>query len=139
MRKITLLFLSFAMTVLSMVTLSACSSPESVAQDFVDGINEQKAAFSQSGVIFEGAKIDGKKIVITIKMDLEFGALKETMEASMKSQLSASALVSQFGALDKAVFNKIVEGGYSMVYCYKDSTGDSINIEISNAELKAAI
>lgn len=139
MKKISVLFLSFTVAVLSMVSLSSCSSPESVAQDFVEEINKQKAAFSQAGLTLEGAKIEGKKIVITTKMDIVFGEMKAIMEESMKSKLSASALASQFGTMDKAVFKKLIEGGYSIVYCYKDSTGDLINIEISNAELKAAI
>lgn len=138
MKKISVLLLSLTIAVLGLVSLNSCTqSPDSLAQDIVEEFNKQKAAYSQGGMELEEAKLDGKKIVMTLKMPVEFGAMKETIETSLKSQLTASALSTQFGSVD--VLKTLIEGGYSFVYCYKDSTGDSIDVEISNADLKSEI
>lgn len=141
MKKIINLILSFTFAALCMVSVSSCSSSDSLAQEFVDQINSQKSALSQPGVSIDGAKIEGKQIVITISMEIEFGEMisKEAFVASCKSQLNASSLVSQFGVVDKAVIKSIADGGYSIVYRYLDSKGESAEIEITNSDLKAAL
>ena len=134
--------LSLVVVLLGVVAVNSCtSSPSPSAQHFVDEVNAQKDVYSQPGAICEGAKVDGKKVVITINADFEYGAElpKAEVAKNVKSALLASMFVEEISVEDKLRFKEFVNDGYSIVYHYKDIKGDIAEVEMTNAELKDAL
>ena len=142
MKKTIKLFLSFVVVVMTAISYTSCMSGDSLAEKYVDEMNKTGAAMNVSGVMsFDGAKIEGKDIVIAAKMEIEFGPMcpKDDFLAGVKSATSAETLVAQGGSLGDKTFKKLAESGYSFVFRYIDQKGDTAEVRITSSEILEAI
>lgn len=142
MKKIINLILCVTIMMLGILSVSSCVSDESKVKAYVDLLNENLPAMSEPGLTFEGAELVGKKIIIKCRLHMSFaaqGISTADFVAAAKEGVSATTIVEAAEAIEKEMLKSVAEGGYSMVYRYVDNDGASADIEISSADLKAAL
>lgn len=142
MKKISSLFLSLMLIMMSAVTFVSCSDASKV-DAYVDLMNEQLPKMSQAGVSFGGAKIEGKKIVIDMAFEVDYSStgvdIKDIASEAEKSGVNAKTMVAASGDIERDLLEAVANEGYSIVYRYKDASGATADAEVSNADLKAEL
>lgn len=140
MKKISCLFLSVMLMMMSAVTFVSCSDASKV-DAYVELINERLPKELQDDVVFGGAKKEGKNIVIGMAFNQDFTSLgidKNNMEAEAeKSGINAKTIVTASSGVEGELLKAVVNEGYSIVYRYKDASGATADVVIPNADLKA--
>lgn len=142
MKKISSVFLSVMLIMMSAVTFVSCSDASKV-DAYVKLVNEQLPKMSQPGVSFDGAKIEGKNIVIGMAFEQDFSSLgidiKDMATQAEKSGINAKAMVAASSDVERELLEAVANEGYSIVYRYKDASGATAEAEIPNADLKAEL
>ena len=112
-----------------------------LTQPHVELINEQLPKMSQPGVKFDGAKIEGKNIVIGMAFDQDFTSLGIDMNdmaaQAEKSGINAKTMVAASNGVEGELLKAVANEGYSIVYRYKDASGATAEAVVANADLKA--
>lgn len=116
----------------------SCSTGADKAQDIVDEIN--KMSFSEEGVSFDRAYIDGKDIVMSFDLAFSFsdmGITANDFSDAIKAEMNGS-FIEEMGLsnAEKEQFKEVLEDGYRFVVKYVDASGVSSSVTIPNSVFK---
>ena len=141
MKKAINLLCCVLVVVLCTTAIMSCSDSSKV-DAYVQLLDENLPSMSQPGMTFEGAKKEGQKVVIDIKLGMSYaeqGITSEMFAIAASEGATAEEIVSSAESIEKELLKAVVNEGYSIVYNYIDVNGEIAEVVVSNSDLKKAL